>query len=325
MLDVISAGEPQKTFIELDTSDNLETGVKLSRSPYSPTLKPNTLNASDLFKPVENYDDPKKHFKRKVMPSMFYSSSAVFHLFNSLFTKFLPESIKSKADKAAVNFSKIGHSLIQLDLAKESYANNRSLDFIAKTLEPILMMFVDLQDIPLIKGWSGALNMLDFAQAGRVGNQQNSIKENLQENIREQKRMFHEILNPTESQGVFKTPKDEKGHTMALSAYLMLSGSMLGTCFGLGKRNLANKYGSLLKNIGALVSNYSMWIHPNENLKKAGKIYSLDAVLDTIQRFMQEDKARPLNHLVMAINNIASNFYSLSSRNLNEASTLLYA
>lgn len=324
MLDVFSAGKPPKTFIELDTLDNLPSEVKLSRSPDSAVDIDNTLDAKELFKPVENYDDPKKDLKRKVAPLAFYSSSAAFHLFNTLFSSFLPTEIKSKVDKWAVNFSKFGHSIIQLDLAKESFDNNRSLDFIAKTVEPLLLLFVDLQDIPLIKGWSGALNMFDFAQAGRVGNQQNSIIENLEENISTQKQILHEIFDPNSEKILFK-PSKEKGHTMILSAYMMLVGSAIGTFFGLGKRNLANKLGSLLKNAGALVSNYSMWIHPNKNLSKAGKIYSIDAVLDSVQRFLPKDKVRPLNHLVMAINNLASNFYTLSSRDVNEASTLLYA
>lgn len=309
---VFLAGEPLKAFKEFDTSDNSISKV-------------NTLDSRELFKPVQNYNDPAKELTRKRIPQAFYNSSSLFHFVNAVFGKIMPKTLKAQLDRTSVNFSKLGHSLIQLDLAKESLDNNRSLDFMAKIAETFLTALVDLEDIPLVKGVSGALNMFDYAQAGRVGNKQANLVKNFKANLQEQKRMLHDVIAPGGIKHLFQSRDKEKGHTIAFSGYIMLLGSLIGVPFGLGKRNAANKLGSVIKNAGALLSNFSMWNHPNSNLSKAGKIYSVDAVLDSLQRFMEKDKARPLNHLVMAVNQIASYFYGLSSRNLNEANTKLYA
>jgi hypothetical protein len=331
MLDVISAGEFTQSVQGLDTSDKtmpvIGSEVELSRDSNSATnLSQNVLSAKDLFKPVADYSSPEQEFKRKQLPKMFYLSSATMHLLNSLFSELLPKNIKEQFDKATVNYSKLGHSLIQLDLAKESYNNNRAFDFIAKIIEPLLLIVADLRDIPLIKGFSGALNMLDFSQAGKVGNQQQSLAENFLETIQAQKKILHQLLEPEAAKKyLFNNRNKEKGHTMALSGYIMLAGASLGTLFGFGKRNQANGLGRLIKNTGALVSNYSMWVHPAKNLSKAGKIYAADALLDSFQYLVKDSLVRPLSHMVMAINNLASHYYTQSSRNINEANTLLYA
>ncbi len=202
--------------------------------------------------------------------------------------------------------------------------DNSSSEMTRKII-PMLMSFVDLKDMPLIKGFSGAINMFDMSQAGRVGNKQENLSENLTENLTEQQKMFSELFSSKPFEKLFLAKEKEHGHTMALSGYVMLLGATVGSLFGLGKTNLANSFGGLVKNAGALVSNYSMYMHPNKNLVRASRFYFADALLDSVQRLIPKEETRRLSHLVMSLNNLASNFYTRSARDVNEANTLLYS
>ena len=113
--------------------------------------------------------------------------------------------------------------------------------------------------------------------------------------------------------------KDE-GHTMNFFGHLISLGSFLGVAFGANKRNLMNKVGGVIRNLGGFLGDITMVLHGDKAFKLSGVFYAANAVIDMVQRFLPESIIDPINHFNMILNNLGTYFYADISRRRNEGS-----
>ena len=113
--------------------------------------------------------------------------------------------------------------------------------------------------------------------------------------------------------------KDE-GHTMGFFGQMIAFGSFLGVAFGANKRNLMNKVGGVIRNLGGFLGDITMILHGDKAFKLSGVFYAANAVIDAVQRFLPESIIDPINHFNMILNNLGTYFYAEVSRRRNEGS-----
>lgn len=246
-----------------------------------------------------------------------YSLAAIGHLV-SIFPKLFNKStlVKDTFDDYSLNFSKLVHSLSYGTLAFQAFQDNRSLDCIAKILDPLISNFSSLEDMNLMKGISGGINGLDFSHAHLVPKE--GFLKNLYENFKASKKMFVEIFstNPFSKNRKILVPREqESGHTLAASSYLILLSSVLGLTI-----KPMRKYFNIFRNIGAILANTVSMYHPDKQKNLAGILFNVYASLDMLQRFLPQTMATIVNNINMALYNIGIYYYGdlSNKRTLNK-------
>lgn len=100
----------------------------------------------------------------------------------------------------------------------------------------------------------------------------------------------------------------DQGHTVALSAYIMMLGSFMGYFFGIkDKESPIYKFGGLLRNVGGAIADISLLGFPDVEQNLSGTFLGIATVLDAIQRFIPRGDQRLLN----MVNNFAAGAYNI--------------
>lgn len=231
---------------------------------------------------------------------------------------FLPKKAKEFLDVNTVRLSKGVTSVNYFFLGIEALMKNRVLDFVARILDPIAVPWMNLEDIHLARGLSAGMTQIDNSQVDLVKKYQKG--EGLMANLNAHVKAFGHMLKENLTGGfrqhfdVFFGGKKDKGHSMALSGYLITTGSLIGVLFGANKRNIWNKVGGVLRNVGGFFGDFTMMKYPEINNKISGAFYSVNAVIDALQRFLPKDIIDTVNHFNMILNNIGTYYFGQISR-----------
>lgn len=236
-----------------------------------------------------------------------YAGASMLHLFAAAarFIGFGEEKV-NLFEKIALRASKAVHTVAYAVLAHQALKDNRALDALAKALDPLISNFFSIENINLSKGISGGLQLLDFSQAS-FNDLSNNLKENFEKSIKLTKSMAREIYNEdlfTKNRKVFVAPHKEKGHSLALSGHFVLLSSILGLAF-----KPLNKSMDLLRVFSSMVSNAVAMQHPDSQKNTSGLLFNVYGVLDTAQKFMPKRHSKLINHINMAVYNIAIFLY----------------
>ncbi|MDD9899137.1 MAG: hypothetical protein OXU45_09095, partial [Candidatus Melainabacteria bacterium] len=223
-------------------------------------------------------------------------------------------------NKNTVRISKAVTSIRYGHLAIEALKNNKIFDFIARALDPLFVPWMNLEDIHLARGMSAGVTLMDFSQNRIVGGRAMSKSDNFFKNIKAGIQILEEIFKGGlgDKRKIFVGTEKDQGHTMAIFGHTIFVGSMLGLIFGANKRNLMNKIGGLIRNIGGFAGDMTMVQHRDPDMKRAGIFYAINAVIDALQRFLPKEIIDPINHFNMILNNIGTYFYGKISQNRNE-------
>lgn len=100
--------------------------------------------------------------------------------------------------------------------------------------------------------------------------------------------------------------KKDKGHTTALSGYMMIIGSLIGYMDKATKGTLY-KLGGSLRNLGGMVADVSIFGSPDTMHNLASPFLTVNGVLDIAQRFIPETMTRAIK----AVGNMSMAFYNI--------------
>jgi hypothetical protein len=219
-----------------------------------------------------------------------------------------------------VTASKSVTSLTYAFLALESFKKNKIFDFIARMLDPLFVPWMKLEDIHLARGMSAGLTLIDFSQMSSLPKKSMTKTENFFANLKAMVQMLEESFSSGlgAKRKLFVKAQNDKGHTMALFGHLIMLGSMVGVLFGANQRNLMNKIGGVIRNLGGFLGDITMILHGDESFVLSGCFYAANAVIDALQRFLPQNIIDPINHFNMILNNIATYHYGKISRKRNE-------
>ena len=121
--------------------------------------------------------------------------------------------------------------------------------------------------------------------------------------------------------------KRDKGHTDALSGYLMILGSLLGYMDKAGK-GLCYKIGGTLRNTGGAVADIGLFAHEDPDPNIAAMFLSVNTVMDMLQRFIPSKMLNlilPWSNFSMAAYNIGVSIYlNRSSKKTNKGEDIKY-
>ena len=98
----------------------------------------------------------------------------------------------------------------------------------------------------------------------------------------------------------------DKGHTTALSGYMMILGSLVGYMDKASKGTFY-KLGGSLRNLGGLVADVSIFGNPDTMHNLASPFLTVNGLLDIAQRFIPDTMTRSIK----AIGNISMAFYNV--------------
>lgn len=262
------------------------------------------------------------NFFKNTFPKYGYYLSSAMHALTGLncLKNFLPKFLTDFLNHNTVRVSKAVTSIRYAHLALEALKNNKIFDFIARILDPLFVPWMKLEDVHLARGMSAGVTLMDFAQNRLVGNNHMSKSENFFKNIKASIQILEEIFKGGlgEKRKIFVGTDKDQGHTMAIFGHTIFIGSMLGLIFGANQRNWMNKIGGLIRNIGGFAGDMTMVQHRDPDMKRAGIFYSINAVIDALQRFLPEEIIDPINHFNMILNNIGTYFYGKISQNRND-------
>jgi hypothetical protein len=103
----------------------------------------------------------------------------------------------------------------------------------------------------------------------------------------------------------------DKGHTTALSGYIMVLGSILGY-IDKGSKGLMYKLGGTLRNLGGMVADISIFGHPDPYFNVAALFLSVNTFMDVVQRFIPPSMRwliTPWSNISMASYNVGVGIY----------------
>ncbi len=106
------------------------------------------------------------------------------------------------------------------------------------------------------------------------------------------------------------TEKD-KGHTTALSGYIMVLGSVLGY-IDKAQRGLLYKLGGTLRNFGGMIADIGIFGHPDPYFNAAAIFLSVNTFMDVVQRFIpakMQSFILPWSNISMATYNVGVGIY----------------
>ncbi len=119
----------------------------------------------------------------------------------------------------------------------------------------------------------------------------------------------------------------DKGHTDALSGYLMILGSLLGYMDKAGK-GFFYKLGGTMRNTGGAVADVSLFAHEDPDPNISAMFLSVNTVMDMLQRFIPSKMLNlilPWSNFSMAAYNIGVAIYlNRSAKKTNEGEKIKY-
>lgn len=293
-------------------------------------LKPEAIHSESMHglllqdSVLPRNDSITEFFKTK-FPKFGYLVACVMHGIagiTSVKEGLLPKPIKKTVDTIAISLSKFTTSANYLSLAFEALKENRTFDFLARILDPLFVPWMKLEDIHLARGMSAGATLMDFSQNHKLTKKDHETQiGNFFSNCRAGLSMVEEMIRGGvgENRKIIPKGKDE-GHTMHFFGQLIALGSALGVIFGANQRNLMNKIGGLIRNIGGFLGDMTMILHGDKAFKLSGIFYAANAVIDAVQRFLPTEIIDPINHFNMILNNLGTYFYAEISRRRNEGS-----
>lgn len=225
------------------------------------------------------------------------------------------DRLQDKVNKFSLGLSKLVHTLAYGSLAVDALRDDRLIDAIAKTLDPLMSNFSSIENINLTKGIAGGLGVLDFAQAGRA-DKVNGKKQNLLTSCHEIWKMAKEVYTPkifSQERKIFISPKKESGHSLAFAGHLILASTSLGLLF-----KPLEKIMNIARNLGAVIANTVTMYHPDDQKKLSGSLFNIYAALDSVQKFLPKPASEIINNVNMGIYNIAIYYYGDLSRKRTE-------
>lgn len=98
----------------------------------------------------------------------------------------------------------------------------------------------------------------------------------------------------------------DKGHTTALSGYMMMFGSLIGY-FDKQSKGVFYKIGGTLRNLGGMVADVSIFGHPDTMHNLSSPFLLVNGFMDMLQRFIPSR----FNNLTKVIGNISMAFYNV--------------
>lgn len=103
----------------------------------------------------------------------------------------------------------------------------------------------------------------------------------------------------------------DKGHTTALSGYIMVLGSVLGY-IDKAQRGLLYKLGGTLRNFGGMIADIGIFGHPDPYFNAAAIFLSVNTFMDVVQRFIpakMQSFILPWSNISMATYNVGVGIY----------------
>lgn len=265
---------------------------------------------------MEGVPENKTNFIRERLPQLGTALAAGMHAFAgaSKAVKFLPDGMTNFLDKNSTNVTKIVNVGNYLMKGLEAISKGRAWDGIGRLMYPIVVPFMDQEDVFLSSGLSSGITMFEQGQRHKVG----EIK-TLAGDFTGNLKAFGGMISDIKRNGfgkdrlLFVPENKEKGHTMWLGANGNFFGALLGLAAGKGKSPL-KKFASIVRNAGGIVCDWGKIMSPDINNKISGITYLMVSVLDVLQAFSPEPLASTLSHFSLAINNIANYFYVNTSK-----------
>ncbi len=144
-------------------------------------------------------------------------------------------------------------------------------------------------------------------------------------NFRQIKKMFSNSLKIMAGGEPDKIENKDQGHTLVFAGTLTFLGSFLGVLFARKSRDLANKIFGSIRSLGGIIADYTLLMHPDKNMKKAGVVTTLGTVIDSIQRFLPEKYINTINHLNLISSTIGSQIISNRSHEKNADNVIVYS
>jgi len=119
----------------------------------------------------------------------------------------------------------------------------------------------------------------------------------------------------------------DKGHTDAVSGYLMILGSLLGY-MGKANKNILYKLGGTLRNLGGAVADVAIFGHPDPGYSVSALFLSINTFMDIVQRFIPQKMLNiilPWSNFSMSAYNIGVGLYlHRSSAKTDEGDKIQY-
>ena len=94
---------------------------------------------------------------------------------------------------------------------------------------------------------------------------------------------------------------------------------------GRQSRDLANKIFGTIRSIGGIIADYTLLMHPDKNMKKAGVVTTLGTVVDSVQRFLPDKYINTINHLNLINSTLGSQIISNRSHEKNANNVTVYS
>lgn len=299
-----------------------ENKPKESLGSQASPEKPNRLR--------EFLDGPDIKFLRKKVPIWGYAAACTAHFVAAMtcIKDFVPESLRQTLGQVAAYASKLSTSFNYSMVALDSFANNESLDTIGKATDPLFVLpFASLDNIHLFRGWSAALAYILMGQRDKDVRTDTKVN-NFTDHMKVLKNMSFKTLfsfDGWKNLGKILTKqKPDDGSLISFSGYVILVGTFLGTVFGGNARNIWNKVGGTIRNIGSVLSDIAAMLVGDRSAFMSGVWYIANAALDFVQRLLdtntleQQKTVDALNHFSLICNNIATWYLADTSTRMNE-------
>jgi hypothetical protein len=122
-------------------------------------------------------------------------------------------------------------------------------------------------------------------------------------------------------------PQLDKGHTDALSGYLMIIGSLMGY-MDKASKGILYKIGGTIRNLGGTVADIALFGHKDPDFNISSMFLSVNTVMDMVQRFIPAKMLNvilPWSNFSMAAYNIGVSIYlNRSNKKSNEGDEIEY-
>ena len=302
-----------------------------------PSLKLPERKDLRLAEPVESLALPESDFRAEETDAGIFSSknrkeyisnnskaayalSSVFHLGVAVVMGLTgaSDTVKKRCASVATFFTKLVNSVVYTDLAVDAYKNKNSFDFLSIILEPILNCFSQLSNYHLLRSLSSAMTQLHIINYPHVG-ERTSLWQNFIENLQVTKKFFVEAWTSSlagPNRKLFKFSKD-KGHTMALASHFQAATGIIGLLNG-SRRNLIDKVVGTVRNLVGVIVDFELMFRKDKDEKLTGIYYMAHAILDTMKRFLPQEKADIIDNMIMPIYNAAMYHFGKITRNQSD-------
>ncbi len=278
----------------------------------------------------------------------------------TLFENLLPGSfLKDFVDEWSVRLTKAAIMIRYINAGLGAFLNKRIVEAFGRVAGILPLPFVKLEDLTLATGLSTFFSQTDLGLEQKIGASKKSSYESMIENAKEwfgnwlemsadiikngfsmnsarllfpdfkleqitdiPRRFYEDFMTPKHTIG--KPGEKEKGHTAVFGAYMIGGGALIGVLFGRKARNIWNKLGGLIRNIGGILGDYTLVTHPDPNVRKGGYFFGMATIIDVVQRFMPDWVINTINHVNCINNIIASDYYALRTQKRTEGDIAQY-